>query len=1006
MSDPARPHEPSFLRFHQLMPFMVRDILLVSSAYDAFLLEEDGRLDERLFSAYRGLSLSATPRITHASTARRCLEVLAERRIDLVITVVRVEDANAAELASQVKGVHPELPIVLLAFDEADLRALPSPLPHDIDRVLLWTGDAQILVAAIKQIEDGRNVEHDAREAGVQVILVVEDSLRRYSTFLSLLYEELMTQSQSLIAEGLNDLHRVARMRARPKILHATTFEEVVAFYRRYRDHVLALITDVRFPRDGVLDPDAGFALVELMRKDLVNLPVLMQSADQAVGARARGLGLWFADKASPTLLAEIRGFLRDALGFGDFVFRLPNRAVVGRACDLYELERELRRVPGESVEYHARRNHFSMWLNARTMFALASRVRARNIGEFVDIEAVRNYLLDALREVLSHEQDGVLADFSPRSAGRRMQRLSTGSIGGKGRGIAFASAYLVQHAHGAGPDHELIAGLHVSIPRTLAIGTDAYERFLVHNGIWPAQLQHVPDEEITRRCLAGDLDPGLEHALEEALRTLRGPLAVRSSSLLEDSRFQPFAGVYATFMLPNNHPDLVTRTRELVQAIKAVYASTMASGARATLAAADRSVEEEEMGVVVQEVVGTRHGDRFYPLVSGVAQSRNDYPIGHQRGEDGVALIALGLGHTVVSGRTAFRFCPAAPAVLPQFATPLAMLRQTQSEFYALDLGRHEVDFCAGAISSLVRCSLEDAERDGTLARVASVYSAADDAIRDSLSTPGPRVVTFNNLLKWSTPPLAPAIAHLLATFRVGMGCEVEIEFALELEPEPRLYLLQVRPMAEMALGAEEVVLDDVPAERVLCRTGRALGHGHIDDVRDIVYVTHGELDGRRSRAAAAEVGELDARLRAEEAPYLLIGPGRWGSSDPTLGIPIEWPQIAGARAIVETCPAGRPVEPSQGTHFFHNVTAQRIAYLTIATDGQGRDDELLDVAWLDRQIACAESPEVRHVRFAAPLHIVCDGRRRRAVVLKPGASPTPDVDDDARAVDVDVEG
>jgi len=974
-------HEPSFQKFHGLMPYMVREILLCSAAYDAFLLEEDGRLEERLFSAYDNLSLSLAPRITHASTAERTLELLDERRFDLVITVVRLEDTDAAGLSQRIRASHPTLPIVLLAFDETDRQALPGGLlPATIDREFLWTGDPQILIAAIKLTEDARNAEHDARTAGVQVILVVEDSLRRYSSFLALLYAELMTQSQTLIAEGLNAVHRLMRMRARPKILLATTYEEAEALHRRFRDRMLAVISDVRFPRGGREDPGAGLALVDHIRALDPDLPMLVQSADAGVETAAAERGLWHVNKNSSNLHGQIRRFLKESLGFGDFVFRLPDHTEVARARDLYELEQMLHWVPADSVEYHARHNHFSLWLNARTMFALANEVRPRTVAEFGGAEELRGYLIDVLHRRLTQEEEGVIADFAPTALpGRQFVRLGHGSIGGKGRGIAFANAFLVQHGL-----HDAFPELDVRIPRTLAVATGEFDRFLDDSGLSRDELVRLDDHEITRRFLAGRIDPDLRDRLEQALWAFEGPLAVRSSSLLEDSRFQPFAGIYATYMLPNNHPDPDVRLAELRLAIKAVFASAFWAGARACLIGSAHALDQEKMAVVIQEVVGTRHGERYYPLASGVAQSRNFYPVGAQRAEDGVGMIALGLGHTVVSGGSALRFSPQSPTVLPQFPTPRDFYRRSQSTFWAIDMSRPLVDFGAGPLASLRACQLEDAEADGSLAVVGSTWSPADDAIRDTLTQPGPRLITFNNLLKWGAVPLAPALSRLLHLFRSGMGTDVEIEFALEM-PAPgrdraRLHVVQVRPMPVEAWTGEAIDLGELPAERILCRTERSLGRGNLLGIRDIIYVPAGDLDSRRSVAAAAAVGELNRALREQDRHFLLIGPGRWGSSDPALGIPVDWPQISAARAIVETPMAERVVEPSQGSHFFHNITVLRIAYLTV-----GGPDELLDTAWLDAQPTASDSAGVRHIRLASPLEIRLGGPEGGALVLKP---------------------
>lgn len=980
-------HEPESLRFHDLMHFLVHEILVVSSDYDAYVLEEDGHLGERLFSAYAELSLSS-PRITHVPSAREALELLATRRFDLVITVVRLEDTDAAGLAKSVKEAYPDLPVVLLAFDEADLDHFPQGQPPStIDRVFLWTGDAQILVAAIKLIEDARNVAVDAR-AGVQVIIVVEDQLRRYSSFLSLLYTELLRQSRSLVAEGQNVLHRITRMRARPRVLLATSFEGALDCYREFQDNVLAVISDLRFPRDGAEDPEAGFELVKRIRAETPEVPILLQSAQPESEVRARALGVWYAHKTSTTLLEQIRGFLKEALGFGDFVFRLPDYTEIARARDLYELSRLLRTVPEASLEYHGSHNHFSIWLNARGKFALARQVRPRSVSDFKNNEEIRRYLLDLLERELAHEQDGLIADYTAESSGpeRRLVRLGGGSIGGKGRGLAFVNSMLARRQL-----RRRFPGIEIRVPRTIALGAEEFDRFLEDNAWTRESLLGADERAITARFLEGQMRDSTLKDLKRLFQDFHGPVAVRSSSLLEDSRSQPFAGIYATILLPNNDPDPQVRLRELRQAIKAVYASTFSRDAQSYFSGAPHSLEEEKMAVLIQEVVGRNYGERFYPQVSGVAQSHNYYPVGPQRAEDGVCMLALGLGHAVVTGGRSLRFSPACPAVLPQFASPRDFLRGSQSSFYALDLTRPTVDYHGGPESSLGLYGLDAAEADGSLSHMGSVYCAEDDAIRDTLNLSGPRVLTFNNILKWNEVPLADTLRQLLQMFRQWMGGHVEIEFAMNLDGEegedgrmPILYLLQVRPMATLEYVTDPCDPGTYPRPALLCRTSRALGHGRIDGIRDVVYVKRIAMDAYVTRGVAQQVGRLAEGLRHERAPFLLVGPGRWGTQDPALGIPVEWSQIAGVRAIVETAAEGRAVEPSQGTHFLQNITSLRIGYLTV---GRAKSDgeDFFDRDWLDAQRALSETEAVRHVRLAQPLKIFLDGHRGRALVVKP---------------------
>jgi len=962
------------------MPNRVREILLVSSQYDAFVLEEDGPLTERLFTGYSELNLSSAPRITHVSTAFDALSLLDQQRYDLVITVVRVEDSDAADLSARVKDRHPDVPVALLIFDDADLQHFEGGEPPEtIERTFLWTGGADTLLAAIKLIEDLRNVEHDTQLAGVQVILVVEDNIRAYSTFLALLYPELMTHSQSLIQEGYNDLQRLLRMRARPKILLANDLEEARVWLRWFGDRLMALISDVRFPVAGQEQEDAGFELAVEAREKAIDLPVLFLSAEENVRERARELDAWCVRKGSKAFAPRVRRFLTEALGFGDFVFRLPDGTEVGRARNVYEMEQQMKTVPIESVGHHAARHDFSVWLRARSMFDLANEIRPKTVDDFDHADEIRKYMVDVLQRARDNEQEGTITDViaPPTGSENRFVRVGRGSMGGKGRGIAFVNSLIVRHGL-----LRYFEGLKIRIPKTVVLGTDAFERFVDKSS---DLLDYEDDDPELERWLKADFDSDLERDLDAACRALKGPLAVRSSSVQEDSRFQPFAGVYATYMLPNNHPHPHIRQQELLRAIKAVYASMYSREARQYLAGTPHVVEDQRMAVVVQQVVGQRFGRRFYPLLSGVAQSRNYYPLDAQRSEEGVAVVVLGLGEMVVRGGTGLRFSPGSPRVLPQFPDDRAFLRLSQTQFYAVDLTDPEVDLGAGHTASLRLCNLEDAEEDGTLQAIGSVYSTADNVIRDSFNVAGPRVVTFNNVLRWNEFPLAEALQTLLELLRDAMGGEVEIEFAVDSQGwddrEPRLYVLQLRPMPPYDHSPLRVDLDHVDPVRLLVETHRALGHGVVEDIRDVVYVHRRDLDAKRTRAAALQIREVTRMLHEEDRRYLLVGPGRWGTSDPALGVPVTWQDIGGAKVIVETAISGRHVEPSQGSHFFHNLTARRMGYLTVEEGAGAR----LDQEWLDGLPAAQETELVRHVQTELPFVVQMDGLEGHAVVLKP---------------------
>jgi len=962
------------------MPYRVREILLLSSEYDAFVLEEDGPLTERLFFRYSELNLSTAPRIIHVKTMAEALEALEQRSFDLVLTVLRVEDGDAVALSEAVARDHPKIPVILLTFDEADLSQLPGGVvPDTIERAFIWSGDARTLLAAIKLVEDLRNVQHDTQSSGVQVILVVEDSVRSYSGFLGLLYTELLEQSQTLIAEGANPLHRLLRMRARPRVLLATDYEHALELGRQYSEQLLALITDLRYSKGGVEQPNAGLDLARALKAVVPALPVLLVSSENKVEELARSIGVGFARKRSVHLQQELHGFLSVALGFGDFIFRLPSGEEVGRARNVYEMERELQRAPAESIAYHAIHHHFSVWLKARGMFDLAAQLRPRTFDEFANIEDLRAYLHAVVGRAREMEQEGIISDVDalPIGSENRFVRVGGGSIGGKGRALAFVNSLIARH--------DLLnrfSGFQIRIPKTVVLGADEFERFTrwsEHDG-----TSAVSDATYVSRALTQPLSNEARAELRFACNVLKGPLAVRSSSVLEDSRLRPFAGVYATYLIPNNDPNPEVRFGQLQDAVRAVFASVFSHAARTYLAGTPFSFEDQRMAVVIQQVVGKDYGTRFYPMLSGVAQSWNHYPLGGQRADEGIAHIALGLGEQVVSGGATIQFSPGAPTILPQRTSTREFVRSAQNSFYAVDLTKTTIDITQRPRGAVELLPLEAAAQDGVLRHVASKYDADDDALRDSPTATGIPVVTFQNVLRYDSIPLAKALRLLLEMLRRAVGGELEMEFAVDgpgIRPDgtrrgPRLYVLQLRPLAPLLQGGLGHGIDALPDGTRIIQTDRALGDGVIEDVRDVVYVRRDNLDSADTKRAADEVRAILAEI---DAPYVLIGPGRWGTSDPNLGIPIRWRDIAGVRVIVETPLTGRHVEPSQGSHFFRNMVTERVAYLSV-----GHDD-LYDRAFFDAHGAAHERSLVRHVILDTPLEVRVDGREGRAVVLAP---------------------
>jgi len=970
--------------FQELMRHRVEDILLVASPYDSFILEQDGQLDERLMGEFVELGLRHTPGLTRVSSGAEAVErALEERRFNLVIASLHVGDMNAVELARELRARGLSIPVVLLAFDSRELNGFLSRSDLSlIDRIFLWQGDVRILLAIVHYMEDKWNAPYDSGVAGVPLVLVVEDSIRYCSSFLPVIYTELVNHSQRLLSEGANLSQKVLRMRARPKVLLATSFEEAWAQVVAYRDALLGLISDLEFPMGGRNCEDAGAALARRVHELEPDVPIVLQSWNPANAELARSLKAAFLLKGSPLLLHELRRCMEEDFGFGDFVFRLPDRTEVGRAPDLASLERALAAVPVESIVYHGQRNHFSKWMRARADFRLAEKLRPRRISDYPSPEAVRQDLIGSIHEYRSDQRLAVVADFDPRSfdGSPGFFRLGGGSLGGKARGLAFVRRLLLD----SGLDRRF-QGIRVEVPSSVVVGTDVFDRFLDQGDLRGFVLSCHDDEAIRSRVMAAPFPPEPARALRAFAEKVTYPLAVRSSSLLEDAQHQPLSGVYETYMLPNDHPDPEVRLDALLRAVKGVYASTFARRAKAYLAATPYRLEEEKMAVVLQRLVGTRRGERFYPDFSGVARSYNFYPTPPLRSEDGIVAVALGMGRTIMEGGKCLRFCPRHPRHLLQFSTVGDMLDNSQRAFWALAFGASHLGMDPDREMREVEYDLSAAEKDGTLSLLASTYSSEDGAVYDGLSRPGVRLVSFAPVLKHRLFPLADLASAVLALGVEGMGRAVEIEFAVDLQAPPgepkRFEFLQIRP-APLSPDGEELAIGEIDPTELVCRSSSVLGHGEIDDIRDLLVVDFHRFDRARSAEVARDTARFNAELVARGTPYVLVGVGRWGAKDPWLGIPVTWDQIAGARVIVESGFRDFSVTPSQGSHFFQNVTAFQVGYFTV---NERLGGGFVDWDWLAAQPAAAERGVVRHLRLEAPVRIRMDGKRREGVIFKP---------------------
>jgi CheY-like chemotaxis protein len=974
-----------FLGFQNLMRYRIRDVLLVSSLYDLYLFEEDGRLYELIQNEYQGLSLSHAPELVRVSSAKDALAMLkSEKKFDLIITTLHIEDMTAFKLAKLVREARVNIPIILLAYDNRELSSLLTIQDIAVfDKIFLWQGDFRLIIGIIEHLEDKVNVEHDTKAIGVQSIIMIEDNIRYYSSFLPIVYTEVLKQSQRLIFEGINISHKYLRMRARPKILLCQTYEEAWTYFEKYKENILGIISDIDFTRNGQPDPRAGLLFAKEVKNQVFDIPILLESTTAEHEAEAHSLGCSFIIKDSPTLLHELRQFMTQYFSFGDFVFRMPNGREVGRAYDLKTLEEQLRIVPDATIRFHAERNHFSNWLKARTEFWVAHQLRPRKVSDYPSISALREDLISSLSQYRKLRQQGVVTDFSreafdPTSS---FARIGGGSLGGKARGLGFVNALMNTYGIAS-----RFPGIRVGVPPAIVIGTDVFDQFLDENNLRHFALNSPHDAEICRKFLEARRFPlEIQEELREYLDLVHDPLAVRSSSLLEDSQYHPFAGVYDTHMIPNNHRELETRLFQLVNAVKRVYASTFYQSAKNYIKFTSYRLEEEKMAVIIQRMVGTAHAQRFYPDISGVAKSHNFYPIAPETPEDGIVLAALGLGKIVVEGGNVVRFCPKYPAHLLNFFSPEQTLKNNQTSFFALDLKAELTNEIGSAEGLVKQHQLEVAEKDGSLQFVGSTYSQENDAMYDGLSRQGLRIVSLAPILRNKLFPLPEILELLLRLGTTGMGTPVEIEFAVNMSAPGGRHrefgLLQMRPVA-LSYESEQLVDEETQRDRLICYSEQVLGHGVVNDLYDVVVVDIEKFDRSKSYDVAQEVMYINRKLVEEGRPYLLIGVGRLGTLDPWLGIPVKWDQISGARAIVEAGFKDLDVIPSQGSHFFQNITSFMIGYFTV---NSMTDHGYIDWQWLSNQQAADERTYVRHLRFSRPVIIKMNSQLRKGVILKP---------------------
>ncbi len=967
--------------FHDLMKFKVREILIISNLYDAYSLEREGRFSDYFLGVYYQLNLTTVPRITGVSSFEEAFEKLYSKHYDLIIIMVGVDRKAPIEIAGRLKSLYKYIPIYLLLNNNQYVEFFQSEQKRTnlIDNVFVWNGDSRIFFAMVKQLEDYVNVENDTKVGYSRIILLVEDSAKYYSRYLTLLYQCVLEQTRLIIDDvtTMDELYKVLRLRVRPKILMASNYEEAIRIFNKYKEYFLCLITDVKFQKDDMFDDNAGFDLVNYIKSEISDLPIIIESSDKDNEKKALDLNCVFIHKDSDTLAADIKNFISLNLGFGDFIYKDETGKAIGSAKNMNEFEEQLHSIPTESLLYHARKNHFSLWLAARGEIQLAREIAPKRVCDFKDSDSIRNHLINAVKRLKYEKNKGKIVDFDETLILEESNiiLLSPGALGGKGRGLAFIHTliYNFDISH-------YVTGIKIKAPRTFIIGTSEFEEFLDNNNLRAKIYSETSYEEIKRLFVNGKLSTELVNKLRIILKKIAKPLAVRSSGLFEDSLMQPFAGIFETYLLPNINEDIEIRLKQLTDAIKLVYASIYSDTARSYINAINYKIEEERMAVIIQEVVGEQYDSAFYPNISGVSQSYNYYPYSYMQPEDGFAVIALGLGTYVVDGEKAFRFSPKYPNL--ENNSPRDQYLNSQVEFFAIDLTKKEFNLLEGDTVGLVRLSIEDAEKHGVIKHCASVYSSENKAVYPGIDRPGPRVVNFADILKYQYIPLAETLVEILDIVKEALGTPVEIEFAIDLTKDKdykaSFYLLQIKPI----IGAShdyEVKMDDIDQSHILLYTEKSMGNGLIANICDVIYVNRETFDKSKTQEIADEIAIFNNEMLKLNRQYVLLGPGRWGTRDRWIGIPVTWPQICNAKIIIETSLEDFPLDASSGSHFFHNVTSMNVGYFSVQHADRG---SILNWDILNRQTVIKKGKYVSHIRFEKDLIVKMDGKKRISVI------------------------
>ena len=978
--------------FQNLMQMHLFNVLLIATPYDAFMMEEDGRVDEQIYFEYVSLNLSSAPRFTKVANYEEAYAQLAQKKFDLIIAMPGVDVSETFQQAKEIDALYPDIPFVVLTpFSKEVRRRIANEDLRGVDYVFSWLGNVDLILAIIKLIEDRRNADNDIREVGVQGILVIEDSIRFYSSILPHIFKYLLKQSMIFSEEALNDHERMLRMRGRPKVLLARNYEEARELLDRYGENILGVISDIRFPREGEKDPEAGFRFASELREKYPYTPVILQSQESDNAERARKEGLTFLDKNSKTLPQDLNRTMRKLFGFGDFVVNDPRTGEeLVRVRDLKDLHKKIKDIPDEALYEVCLNNSVSRWLYSRALFPIAEALKTLRFTELSQADMVKRMVEESIVKYRRMKNRGVVAIFRKDRFDRfsNFARIGEGSLGGKGRGLAFIDQIIKRN-----PVCDDFEGVQITIPRTVVICTDLFDEFMELNGLYPVALSDRPDSEILDYFLKAELPPRLVEDIDALCDVVDRPIAVRSSSLLEDSHYQPFAGIYATYMVPFV-ADRKERLRQLCDAVKGVYASVFFADSKAYMNATSNVIDQEKMAVILQEVAGEDHDGIYYPSFSGVGRSLNYYPVGDESAEEGVAEIAVGLGKYIVDGGRALRFSPAHPDKVLQTSTLDLALRDTQTMLYGLPSDPSaSSSFTTDDSFNISRVSVSDAFKTGALKYMVSTYDVQDGVIRDNELGRGRKVVTFANVLKHGVFPLADIVKFMLSSGQYEMGRPVEIEFAGNIDPDARsqekkgtVYWLQIRPIVDKKEMLDDSILE-VDDKDLILRSEMALGHGLQENIRHIVYLKPKAFDSMRNPQTAREIEAINKEFAEKGAGYILIGPGRWGSSDSALGVPVKWPQISAARLIVESALPGYRIEPSQGTHFFQNLTSFGVGYFTV---DPSKGDGVADLDYLDSLPALMETDTLRIVEFPEPLTIAINGRKSRGIVLKPSPGPS----------------